>query len=125
MEKKELFQVPATLTKCEALAHSTMKMVFRTQEGLNSEAMKRLFELYEKTGWMTFHVEKIEAENIVNLPKIDPSKYDDGKSPGERLRSKIWVLWDKKGRLGIFEDFRIKCYGRFEKIITDEMEKYE
>ena len=125
MDKEEVFQIPATLTTANALSHSKMKLSFHTQEGLGSESMKRLMELYEKTGWLSFNVEAIEAENIVNLPAIDPKKYDSGKTPGERLRSTIWVLWEKKGKPGVFEDFRIKCYARFQKIISEEIEKYE
>jgi len=125
MEKKEVFQVPATMTGCNALARGTLKLSFHTQEGVSSKAMKRLFELYEKTGWLSFNVETIEAENIVNLEKIDPKQYDSGKTPGERLRSIIWVLWHKHGEVGVFEDFRIKCYARFEKIIKEEIEKFE
>jgi hypothetical protein len=121
---KQVFQIPATLTKCEILKHSTLKMVFRTQEGLNSESLKRMCELYEKTGWLTFNVEKIEAENIANLPQIDPQQYE-GKSPSQRLRSMIYVLWQKKGSPGIFEDLYIKMMGRFQKQVSDEIEKYD
>jgi hypothetical protein len=121
---KQVFQIPATLSKCEALAHSTMKMTFHTQEGIDSDSMKRLFELYEKTGWLSFNVEKIEAKNIANLPQIDPKQYE-GKSPSQRLRSVLYVLWQKKGSPGIFEDLYIKMMGRFQKQVSDEIEKYD
>ena len=124
-EKSKVFQVQASLTSINALTHGTLKMVFNTQEGIGSESMKRLFELYEKLGWISFNVEKIEAENIANLPKIDPSEYDDGKTPSQRLKNIIYVLWAKKGKPGFFEDYKIRCYGKFERIIKDEVDKFE
>ncbi len=124
-EEKTIFQIPAALTGYSGLARGTMKLIFHTQEGLTSESMKRMCELHEKTGWLSFNVERIEAENIVNLPKIDKDKYDGGKTPGERLRATIWVLWDKKGQPGIFEDFRIKWYNSFQKLVQKEIERYE
>ena len=125
MEKsKTIFQIPATMTGCTALRHSTVKLTFNTEEGLTSDAIKRLFELYEKTGWLSFNVEKIEAENIANLPKIDAKQYE-GKSPSQRLRSTLYVLWQKKGSGGIFEDFYIRSLARFQKQVSDEIERMD
>ena len=123
-KKKTIFQIPATLSGFSGLAHKTLKLTFHTQEELDSESTKRMCDLHEKTGWLSFNVEKIEAVNLANLPTIKAVD-TDGKSPSQRLRSIIYVLWEKNGKQGIFEDYYIKCLGRFQKQVKDELDKLD
>jgi hypothetical protein len=69
-------------------------------------------------------VEIIEAENLLDLPQIKQTDYE-GKSPSQRLRSILYVLWQKKGSMGIFEDFYVKSMGRFQQQVKDKIEEME
>ncbi|HEC67122.1 MAG TPA: hypothetical protein ENI23_17735 [bacterium] len=123
--EKKVFQVPACMTGCNALSNAVLKLVFRTQESMNSESMKLLFELYEKTGWLSFNVESIEAENIANLPVIKAGEYES-KTPGQRLRSTLYVLWTKKGKPEkTFEEYYMKCMARFQDQVIQQIEECE
>lgn len=86
-----IFQVPAAITKISTMSHS-LRLMVDTQENLSDEHKARLFELHNKLGWFTFSVHQIEAENLVDLPQL---KTDATKTPSQRMRAVLFLLWSK------------------------------
>lgn len=106
---KQIFQVPAIIGKIETMGGNSLRLKVDTQEGLSSEEIKRLFDLREKLGYFTFNIEIIEAQDIINLPKLDSSNYESGKTPGQRLRAVMFRIWEQKGKQGTFNDYYNNC----------------
>ena len=115
----ELFQVPATVTKLMTMAQGSMRIIADTQEGLTDEMKGKLASLHEKFGWLTFSVEKrIAPEAIANL---DPIEEDNGKSPAQRLRNCLFVLWEQRGKVGTFEEFYRSTMEKFTDNIKEKL----
>lgn len=109
MKKNSIFQVPAVIGKIETMSRNSLRLKIDTQENLTSEEIKRLFELREKLGYLTFNVEVIEAQDIVDLPKLDSSDYEDGKTPSQRFRAVLFRIWEQKGKKGVFNEYYNSC----------------
>ncbi len=107
--KKQIFQVPAMIGKIETMSKNSLRLKVDTQENLSSEEIKRLFELREKLGHFTFSVEVIEAQDLVDLPKLDSSDYEDGKTPSQRFRCVLFRLWEQNGKKGVFNEYYNSC----------------
>ena len=121
----KIFQIPASLSAYNGLSGGSVKLVFHTQENLSTEQTKRMIDLHEKTGYLSFNVEAIEAENLLNLPAIKVGDYE-GKTPGQRLRSTLYVLWEKKGKPGkTFTDYYIRSMARFQSQVSTQIEECE
>ena len=91
-QKYKLFQVPSTLSKISTMSN-WLRIQFDTQETLSSDDYKRLFELNNKIGWLSFNVNMIEFEDVLNLPAITPK--NGQKSHSKRLRDVLYRLWEQ------------------------------
>jgi len=94
---KQIFQVPAVIISDKSMAHGSRRFTLETQENVPPELLNRLITLEGKVGWFSFAVKQIEAVDMLNLPEIDNSKYDKGKTPASRLRSVIYLVHKAKG----------------------------
>jgi hypothetical protein len=123
MNDKMIFQVPGYIVKDRSLSGGGRQFTIDTQEALNPEHLQRLMTLENKLGYFTFSSEIIEAEDLLNLPKIDKSKYSECKSPSERLRSVIY-LWHKKQceEKGVLTEDEVKK--TFQQFYDEIMEKF-
>lgn len=94
---KMIFQIPATIVRDKSLMGGARQYVLESQEILDPEHLQRLISLENKLGWFTFSSEIIEAVDIVKLKdiKIDKSRYEDAKTPSQRLRSVLYIIWEK------------------------------
>lgn len=117
---KDILQIPATLTKYESLANKAIKLTFQSQEEMRPELLSNIIDKLEKTGFISFAVRKIEADDLVNLPDIDATKYDTAKSPGQRLRAVIYRYWEQKGKQG---DFNLYYLRSMERLIDSYKDK--
>ena len=89
-----IFQIPSTISKITTMANKSLRLTIDTQEAISPEAMSRLMDLFDDYGWFTFSKEEVKAEDLVNLPKIEPK----GKvSLAQELRQSIWTLGLKNG----------------------------
>ena len=113
----EILQVQAQMVKGTSMSHRSLRLQFDTNENLTDEQMGKMMSWQDKQGWLTFSVPLIKAENLIELPPIDP---DEKKSMGQRLRACLYVLWEQKGKVGTFEEY---YRARMENIINSVKEK--
>jgi hypothetical protein len=105
MIKKEkiILKVPSEIGKVETMSDKGLKLSVYTQE-LTSEDKAVVFSLQEKLGWFVFSEAEIEPEDLVSLPKIK-QEFRSEKTPSERLRAVLYVLWDHQSIKEPFDAF--------------------
>ncbi len=103
--EETILQIPAKIMKVGTMAHRSLRVIADTQENLTNEQMAKIMGQHEKTGWWCFLPEEraIDALDVVGLPKITWDK--DEKSPGQRLRSCLFVYWEQKKPTETFAQF--------------------
>lgn len=92
MNEIGLFQVQATVQKVTTMTR-WIRIIFDTQENLNTEQKAKLFDWHDKLGHLTFSVRELEPDDILDLPKIAPSV--GRKSPSQRLRAVLYRKWER------------------------------
>jgi len=116
MEKEIPFQVEGVIISDRSMAHGGRQFKIETYENLAPDKVKRLIELEGKPGWFTFNTELIESVDLINLPKIDKTRYPEGKSPSQRLRAVLYLLHKQKG--GKEKDWPMVYETNMEKLIA-------
>lgn len=117
--EKMLLQIEATIEKVETMSNDSLRLKVDTQENISNEVIAKLMATRHKLGWFTFSVaQQIEPNVISNLPEIQ--KTDEGKSPSEILRGRLYVYWSQKINKGNFESWRI---GEMDRIGRAYLEK--
>jgi hypothetical protein len=116
MSDYNLFQVPATIQSVRTLVDGGTKLDVITNE-LNPTELAQLFSLKSKFGWFVFKENTINIEDL-NLPDV---KIDKGeKTPSQRLKSVLYVLWKQSDQKKTPDEF-YKYY--MDKIIESIKEK--
>ena len=77
----------------------SMTLRFATQD-ITPEQKFLIMEAYQQFGWLVFKEKELQESDI---PKADPD--DTSKSPSQRLRSVLFVLWKQGNQLDSFENF--------------------
>lgn len=104
--KEELMQVQAIVDKVSTMGHRSVRVQVDTSENLSDITLGRLIALTGKKGWFTFLAEEreITPEEVANTPAL--VEEDGGKTPGQRLRNTIFVLWEQRGKpTSTFEEY--------------------
>ncbi len=124
MDNKIPLQIPSYLNKYSSMVSGGLKIEFITQENVDAELLSNIISLKDKLGWLFFGVKQIEAVDLIDLPKIDKTKYVDAKTPSQRLRAVLFLLWQKTAKEnGVDKD---KFYeDQMEKIINWVKEKLD
>jgi hypothetical protein len=94
-----VFQAPAILTRIAYLKDGGLSLGFSTQE-LNPEDKLTAGKFYQTFGWVLFKENQFTEADV---PDSDAS--DESKSPAQRLRGTLFVLWKQRGKKGDFEIF--------------------
>lgn len=110
-EIKEIFQVPATITKISTRVDRTFKVEIITQE-LDLPNETALLALRLRTGWLLFKESEFKA--VPELPALDRDVQP--KSPSQRLRAILFRIWENTP----LDDGPGKM---FEQFYAEEMEK--
>ncbi len=120
--KKTILQLPATIESINSRADGTWTLKLGTQE-INEEQSKAVIKLNRKLGWFIFKENPLKESDLVDIPEIEP-EFKTDKSPSQRLRGVLYVLWEKKYKAkgDDFDDFYKK---QMEKIITWAKEKID
>jgi hypothetical protein len=113
----EILQVQAQMVKGTSMSHRSLRLQFDTNEGLTDEQMGKAMAWQDKLGWLSFSVAMVKPENILDLPE---PKSDESKSPSQRLRNCLFILWKQKGKEGDFDGY---YRARMENIINSVKEK--
>lgn len=103
-------QVPATLAGVSTLKDGGVTVRFSTQE-LNSDDKTMLFNKLDQFGWLCFKETEFKDNDLKELENI--RRDTGGKSPSQRLRSVLFILYQHSGELGI----------TFEQYYSHQMEK--
>ena len=112
-------QFPAQLAKIETRVDGSIKLSIETQE-LNGQDMAALFGYRNLMGYVTFTP---NAETKVEVPEINADT-DMGKSPGQRLRDVLYVLYEQSGK-SKYDTFTQFYTVSMEKIINQVKDKLE
>lgn len=113
-----LFQTPATIQSVRTLVDGGNKLDIITRE-LNPEEMTELFRLKGKEGWFVFKENAVEMEDIQNLPDVKVEKAD--KSPSERLRAVLYLLWKQTDQIKTSDEFYIYYMGKLIDSIKEKL----
>lgn len=116
MKNTKVKPIPAILDKITTLKDGGTKTTFDTQE-LDDEEISYLFSLRNKMGWLYFVADQVDE---LEIPEDPPAEFKEDKTPSQRLRAVMYILWNQLGRHGDFTDFyRI----RMNKIIEEVKDK--
>ena len=127
-----MIQTPAILDSYRSMADGTIKVVFSTQDAqMFGAEIIQLLANQGKYGYLAFKegqdkVPEGALDGVVSHPK--PSfmqKGTTGQSPSKKLKSAIYVLWEKSGKEGDFEDTYKRIIGKFHQMILAEIDKGE
>jgi len=94
--------LPAAITRISTMRDKTVRLQVDCQE-MSSENMAELFKLNDKLGWFFFADQTIKEINKKDLPEI---KFDrDERTPGQRMRAVLYVLWERTNKEITFEQY--------------------
>src|SRR3990167_1310553 len=109
---------PVLLDQVKSCKDKSLKITFTTPE-LPPDQGSIILSLANQQGFAYFSPNGLqESELIIPLDDDAPK----GKTPGQRLRACIYVLWEQEGKLGEFSDYYQK---KMERIITFVKDKLE
>ena len=94
-----VFQAPAILTRIAYLKDGGLSLGFSTQE-LSAEEKVTASEYFQTFGYLLFKANEFKETEV---PASDAT--DESKSPAQRLRATLFVLWKQRGGKGDFESF--------------------
>lgn len=97
--RSSIFQAPAILTRISYTKDRGLSLGFHTNE-LSDEDKIIAARYHGCFGFLLFKQNQFTEEEI---PAGDAT--DEGKSPSQRLRSVLFVLWKQRGATGDFEGF--------------------
>lgn len=116
----QLIQAPAIVDGFKPMKDRSWKITFETRE-LSGEEVKLLADNFQGEGFLVF-----KPNSDINPSEIPEGIADAGvKSPSQRVRSKLYILWKQRGEDGSFENFYRDMYQRFEDIIDSKLEPKE
>lgn len=90
-----LFQFPVTVRDINLKANRSALIKLETYEELPDETVSKLSILSGKEAWATISVEKINPEDILDLPPLP--KDAKHRTPSQRLRQLLWKLAEQEG----------------------------
>jgi hypothetical protein len=93
------FTVEAVVTRCSSLSDGGMSIGMHTKE-LSAEDKVQVMAFHGQTGWVLFREDEVKEAEI---PKQD-SSYET-KTPSQRLRGVLFILYQQLGETGDFEQF--------------------
>ena len=118
MTKNKTFQVPSILSRISYLKDGGISIGFSTNE-LSDEDKLIVSKFHNQFGWLLFRANEIKDADI---PTKDVS--DSSKTPSQRLRAVLHVLWDQKHR-NKYVDFNSFYVSQTERIIDKVKEKLD
>ena len=98
-----MFKVPSTIKKVATMTDRGLRLTVDTNE-LDPKDQAELFSLKDKFGWFLFKETKFEESDVLDLPDIKP-EFKGDKTPSQRMRGIIYVIWEKLGSQKTFEEF--------------------
>jgi len=101
--KQELLQIPATIESINSRVDGTWSVKIGTQE-LNEESARTILKLHRKLGYFLFKETPMVEADLVDIPESAP-EFKGDKTPGQRLRGILYVLWEQTKPTKTFDEF--------------------
>ena len=99
-----LLQIPSEITKVTTMNHNALRLQIDTQEDLIPQAQAMIFGYKGKPGIFAFsHPDKPIKKDDLLVPEYKPSE-EEKKSPSQRLRSVLFLLWEERGKKDLFNN---------------------
>lgn len=119
MGKKNLVQIPAQIVDFRPKADRSYKIAFNTRE-LSGVELAILADNFQGEGWLVFSPNEITQADI---PQGQADSGMEGKTPSQRLRNVLYVLWEQRGKpMGSFETFKAAQYEKFIDAVKERLE---
>lgn len=99
MAKSVKVQLPAEIVDIRPRADRSWKLSFETRQ-LSGEEAALLIDNFQGTGWLVFSPNELQETDVPDTP-AEPGT----KTPSQRLRASIMVLWKSQGGKGDPESF--------------------
>lgn len=115
------FKTPGIITKITTMADGGFRVQCDTNE-LTPEVAADLMGLNRQYGMLLFAPENGEIKETDLVIPEEQKEFPNQKSLSERLRNSLYRLWEAKGKLGDFEDYRRRY---MEKIIDNVKAKID
>jgi len=95
-----IFTAPAILTRISSMKDGGLSIGFTTSIELTAEEKLTAFQFHNQLGVLLFKENEFKEEEI---PQGDAE--DESKSPSQRLRAVLFVLWKARGEKQDFNVF--------------------
>lgn len=95
-----LLQIPAQVTDFRPRADKSYRITWETRE-LSGDEVALLADSFQGEGWLLWR-----PNGVIEPGDIPDKDADSGtKTPSQRLRSVIFVLWKQRGQKGDFDSY--------------------
>lgn len=111
-------QIPASLEGISMLKDGGMSLRFGTQEATPEQKLV-IMNYYQQFGWLLFAAQE-QDESRLKLEAI--RKDTGGKSPSQRLRAVLFVLYTKEAPSIPFEQYYEQKVERFINLVKQNLE---
>jgi len=114
---REILQVPAQIVDFKPRADMSVKISFETRQLTGDEAAL-LMDNFRGEGWLVY-----KPNTEVSLPDLPEGVAETGtKSPSQRLRAVLYILWQQNGKKGEFESFYRTEYEKLIEFFKSKLE---
>lgn len=114
--------INAILESFRSLKDKTLKLSFETNEP-TPEQLNQIAVNSQKYGYLVFSGNQLTPEQLESIDKAKNDLYDSSKSPSKRLRSVLYVWFEKDNKgYKTFEDFYLH---QMERVINNVKEKLD
>lgn len=90
------FQIPGCISGMKKMTR-WWRITIDTQENITGDQLKQINDMSDKLGWFSFNVHQIENDDIIDLPPLKKIENDE-KTPGQRLRSVLYLSWKQNNQ---------------------------
>lgn len=97
----KIFQAPAIITGIKTMADNTLRVQVDCQE-MPPEIEAIVLGIRNKFGWFCFKENEEVKDGEIDFPDLPMPRTDSNKTPAQRLRSVLFVLWEKKGKKDLY-----------------------
>lgn len=116
----KIILLPAIFTKMTPRKDKSWKLEIETRELQGDEVRIMAERLGTEGYWANSPNDDITEADI---PDTEADSGLEGKSPSQRLRNALYVLWEQSGRpTGSFEVFKAAQYEKFIEVIKGKLE---
>lgn len=114
----DTFQIPAIIEGVSPLKDGGLSIRFHTNEVTTQEKVT-VMEFYQKFGWLLFS----EQEHDEHMTLEEARRDTGGKSPAQRLRAALFVLYKQSNRNDLtFEEFYLRYMEQFIDRVKENLE---